>query len=81
MSVSGYVFPGFTETQAGCYNYLCQDNGTEFRRVMLNGKTEYILVGSLRETLQSDMEALCVLLNQPKKTFVTIHGPSKFVEY
>jgi hypothetical protein len=85
MSVTGYLFPEVTLAQAMAWNYFMQCPGaTCFHAVVVEGIPQFILVAKedQEEELTDEMKTLCRLLKlSSRKTLVTIHASSKYVEF
>jgi hypothetical protein len=85
MPATGYLFPEVTLAQAKSWNYFMQDLGsTCFHEVAVERVNQFILTArkDQEDLLHDEMLALCILLKiLPRRTLVTIHAPSKYVEF
>ena len=81
--ISGYIFESFNRRRASNYNYIAQDGSAEFHSVIINGVERFILVdnGVCVDALESDMKALCILIQESPKTLVSVDAPSNFVKF
>ena len=82
MSVTGYLFPEITLDQAQAWNYFMQFGESQFHLVEVENKQQFILVDDNGYDLHAEMCSLCRLLKLPyRQTLMTIHAPSKYVEF
>jgi hypothetical protein len=84
MSVTGYLFPEVTRAQAMSWNFFMQFGDTCFHEVVVEGVDQFILTArkDREEYLMGEMIQLCILLKlSSRKTLVTIHASSKYVEF
>jgi hypothetical protein len=84
MSVTGYLFPEVTLIQAKAWNYFMQCGKTCFHEVVVEGVDQFILTAKKdrEDFLEDEMITLCRLLKlSTRKTLVTIHAYSEYVEF